>query len=62
MKMTSTSTEQERLIQELCEKYHLPTQTFKRLVEEERKIRHLKIRQGVLEQLHKIIKESLPER
>ena len=48
-----------QILQELCEKHGVPIQMMQQMLEEERNVRHLKLRRGITERLRTLIVKSL---
>ena len=48
-----------QILKELCEKYDVPAELMRDMLEEERNVRHLKRRRGVTERLRTMMEKSL---
>jgi glutathionylspermidine synthase len=48
-----------QILKELCEKHNVPIELLQEMLEEERNVRHLKIRRGVKDRLRAMIEKSL---
>jgi hypothetical protein len=46
-------------LKELCEKHGVPVELMREMLEEERNVRHLKRRRGVVERLRTMMEKSL---
>ena len=46
-------------LKELCEKHGVPVELMQGMLEEERNVRHLKIRRGITERLRTMMEKSL---
>jgi hypothetical protein len=47
------------ILKELCEKHGVPIELMREMLEEERNVRHLKIRRGITERLRTMMEKSL---
>jgi hypothetical protein len=48
-----------QILKELCERYDVPVELMREMLEEERNVRHLKRRRGVMERLRTMMEKSL---
>jgi hypothetical protein len=51
-----------QILQELCEQHGVPIEMMQQMLEEERNVRHLKLRRGITERLRALIVKSLEGR
>ncbi len=49
----------DQILQELCEKHDVPVALAREMLEEERNVRHLKLRRGITERLRAMMEKSL---
>jgi hypothetical protein len=49
----------DQIFRELCHKHHVPAELMRRMLEEERNVRHLKKRRGIIERLRIMLEKSL---
>ncbi len=49
----------DQILQELCEKHDVPVALVREMLEEERNVRHLKLRRGITERLRAMMEKSL---
>jgi len=47
------------ILEELCKEHDVPVELMRRMLEEERNVRHLKRRRGITERLRTMIEKSL---
>ena len=48
-----------QILEELCQKHNVPIELIRQMLEEERDVRHLKIRTGTKDRLRQIIEKSI---
>ena len=47
------------ILKELCKEHNVPVELMRKMLEEERNVRHLKRRRGITERLRTMIEKSL---
>ncbi len=47
------------ILEELCKEHNVPVELMREMLEEERNVRHLKMRRGIAERLRTMIEKSL---
>ena len=47
------------ILKELCKEHNVPVELMKEMLEEERNVRHLKRRRGIVERLRAMIEKTL---
>jgi FAD synthase len=49
----------DRTLETLCQKHGVPVELVRQMLDEERNVRHLKIRRGITERIRTMIEKSL---